>query len=92
MQAAPFPPQPAAHFSAHDAACAKLEPEKVIKQNIVTAPSNLDTFSSLELAARKLPPYSNIILLFKQIDEARRIATNIAKLPELAQIEIAPTA
>jgi len=90
MQAAPFPPQPAAHFSAHDAA--KLEPEKVIKQNIVTAPSNLDTFSSLELAGRKLPPYSNIILLFKQIDEARRIATNIAKLPELAQIEIAPTA
>jgi hypothetical protein len=86
MQAAPFPPQPAAHFSAHDAACAKLEPEKVIKQNIVT------TFSSLELAGRKLPPYSNIILLFKQIDEARRIATNIAKLPELAQIEIAPTA
>jgi hypothetical protein len=68
MQAAPFPPQPALHFSAHDAACAKVEPET----------SNLDIFSSLGFAR---PRYN--VPLFKQVDEARRIATNIAKLPEL---------
>jgi hypothetical protein len=51
---------PAAHFSAHDAACAKLEPEKVIKQNIVTAASNLDTFSSLEPARTEAVPVRTI--------------------------------
>ena len=78
MQAAPFPPQPALHFSAHDAACAKVEPEKVMRQNIAIAASNLDIFSSLGFAR---PRYN--VPLFKQVDEARRIATNIAKLPEL---------
>ena len=46
-QKAPFPPQLAAHFSWHDAAWAKVEPEKVIRQNIAIAASNLYIFSSL---------------------------------------------
>src|ERR1700758_444989 len=56
MQAAPFPPHPAAHFSAHDAACAKLEPA-IKKQNIAVAAKNLDIFSSSRWARQNCPAW-----------------------------------
>ena len=85
MQTAPFPPQPAAHLSAHDAACAKLEPEKIIRQNIALLSQTILTLSPSPTArgTEGCPFTSNIILLFKQVYEARRSAANIAKLPEL---------
>jgi len=46
-QKAPFPPQLAVHFSAHDVAWAKVEPEKVARQNSAVAISNLYICSSL---------------------------------------------